>query len=477
MFKSLAKIQELVSFAVALGASRLRRHDADIEGLKTAVSSLINARELSAGDPSEVDSALIATLFNARARELEVERLSNLYESIAGRLAILEFMVTKDDLHYDKKPNDGSLHVDSDVAYDKELVTEFERVLRRDRYRLIGNFSRSKGYFSQVAKEYVRAIRERDILLNERDNWFRERQELARKQLSQSPSNSFVLDFPLELRDLYERISVCIVDVGAQNLASEDHVYSRLVSMRAAHVIGFEPLKEEAIARLHNDPGILMLNHFIGDGAEGVFHISRFNPASSLLEPNQPFLEQFVALGTMCEVVSEERVRTTRLDDLLDVVKDCDFLKIDVQGGELGVLRGATELLKRNIVVHSEVEFAPVYKKQPLFGDVDSFLRSHEFELIDIMKMGYAGYDDLPRPISTSRLMWADAIYFRSPESLSAFGPAKLLKAAYIAHVNYGMYDLAARYLRRLDKLVGSETGKKYGERICGIVQPTEAGE
>jgi FkbM family methyltransferase len=477
MFKSLRKIQELVSFAVALGASRLKRHEADIEGLKTAVSSLVSARGLSAHEPSEADSALMAALFNAKARELEVQRLSNLYESLASRLATLEVSVTKEVQHCDKNANDSSQLVESGFTYDKELVAEFEGILRRDRYRLIGNFSRSKGYFGQVAKEYVQALKERDVLLNERDKWFQERQELIRKQGSQNSLNSVVLEFPSELRDLHERMSVCIVDVGAQNLTSEDHVYSRLVGKHVARVIGFEPLKEEASARLQNDPGILMLNHFIGDGEEGVFHVNRFNPASSLLKANQPFLNQFMALGTMCEVISEERVKTTRLDDLLDVLKDCDYLKIDVQGGELGVLRGAMELLERTIVVHSEVEFAPLYESQPLFADVDVFLRSRGFELIDIMKTGYAGYDGLPRPISSSRLMWADAVYFKSPENLSEFGPMKLMRAAYIAHVNYGMYDLAARYLQCLDELVGSETRKKYGERLCGIVLSREPAE
>jgi hypothetical protein len=199
-----------------------------------------------------------------------------------------------------------------------------------------------------------------------------------------------------------------------------------------------------------------------------MFRVGRFNPTSSLLEPNRAFLSQFVALPEMCEIVSEQLVDTTRLDDLPEV-KDCDFLKVDVQGGELGVLRGARQLLEATVVVHSEVEFAPIYKDQPLFSDVDEFLRARGFELIDVMKTGYAAYDDLPRPITSSRLMWADAVYFKSPESLSNFGPKKLMRAAYIAHVNYGMYDLAARYLRQLDEITGSETRKAYGEKLCAV--------
>jgi FkbM family methyltransferase len=476
MLRQLRKIRELVSLAAALGARRLKRHEADIEGLKTVVSSLVNAKGSAESQIGGIDNGLYAALFNAGARELEMERLSNFYESLAHRVASLEISVNAKD-----KPPPADIvetveQQQPTLPDGSELVATFERHLKRDRWKIFGHFSESRGYFNQVVQEhnqlvqeYVRAVKERDALLNARDEWFRERQSLVRqKGPAKQSSNSLAVTFPPELRDLYEPLSVCVIDVGAQNLASEDHVYSPLVGLRAAHVIGFEPLRDEANTRSASDPNIIMLNHFVGEGGRGMFRVGRFNPTSSLLEPNRAFLSQFVALPEMCEIVSEQLVDTTRLDDLPEV-KDCDFLKVDVQGGELGVLRGARQLLEATVVVHSEVEFAPIYKDQPLFSDVDEFLRARGFELIDVMKTGYAAYDDLPRPITSSRLMWADAVYFKSPESLSNFGPKKLMRAAYIAHVNYGMYDLAARYLRQLDEITGSETRKAYGEKVCAV--------
>jgi FkbM family methyltransferase len=438
MVKPLRKISELVSFAVAVGAGRLKRHHADIEQLKIAVASLVGAKGHVTTQMGGINNELYAALFSAGAREIEVERLSNLYESLASRIATLEMSVN----------------------------------LKEERPQLDlmeGSVTQQSALLNQVMQEYARVVGERDALLNARDKWLRERQALVRQQTAASESlSSLGVAFPQQLRDLYDPLSVCVVDVGAQNLASEDHVYSPLTRAESAHVIGFEPLRDEANARSAYDPNVLMLNHFVGEGGEGRFRIGKFNPTSSLLEPNQAFLSQFVALPQMCEVVSEAPVNTTRLDDLPEV-RDCDFLKIDVQGGELGVLRGATQTLGSTIVVHSEVEFAPIYKDQPFFSDVDIFLRARGFDLIDVVNTGYAAYDDLPRPIASSRLMWADAVYFKSPERLSACGPEKLMRAAYIAHVNYGMYDLAAHYLRHLDEMVGSETRRTYGEKLCEI--------
>lgn len=117
-------------------------------------------------------------------------------------------------------------------------------------------------------------------------------------------------------------------------------------------------------------------------------------------------------------------------------------------------------------MIQKAYEFAPLYKVQPLFADVDSALRAVGFELIDLMNAGYSGYTDLPRPLAQSRLLWAEAVYFKSPERLTALGATKLLRAAFIAHVNYGMYDLAAHYLAYYDKMTGRSTREVYAHAL-----------
>jgi len=66
-------------------------------------------------------------------------------------------------------------------------------------------------------------------------------------------------------------------------------------------------------------------------------------------------------------------------------VTSIDIIWMDLQGGELRALKGMGDLLKTVKVVYTEVEFKPVYVGQPLFVDVDQFMRSMGFRLHKIL--------------------------------------------------------------------------------------------
>jgi FkbM family methyltransferase len=82
-----------------------------------------------------------------------------------------------------------------------------------------------------------------------------------------------------------------------------------------------------------------------------------------------------------------------------------DILKMDIQGGELGALRGAESLLKeRKIrVIYTEVYFLPFYKDQALFGEIAAYLSRFGYVLHGIYSPTFSG--------GTGRLQWADAIF------------------------------------------------------------------
>jgi FkbM family methyltransferase len=164
-----------------------------------------------------------------------------------------------------------------------------------------------------------------------------------------------------------DRRHLLVVDVGAQNLASENHVYTPLRAAGVPHrVIGFEPLAERLEERARGEDGeaLTLLPYAVGDGAEHTLHVNNDDATSSLLPLNDALNRDFEHLSHLA-TVRQERVRTRRLDDVLPPDEPVDFMKLDIQGAELLALRGAERTLARTAVVHCEVEFSPSTSANP----------------------------------------------------------------------------------------------------------------
>mmetsp|Transcript_37218 Transcript_37218/g.69921 ORF Transcript_37218/g.69921 Transcript_37218/m.69921 type:complete len:212 (+) Transcript_37218:997-1632(+) len=207
---------------------------------------------------------------------------------------------------------------------------------------------------------------------------------------------------------------------------------------------------------------------------------------SSLYKPNTELTKRFSHLEEVMRVDSITEVSTTRLDDLVGEIGPIDFVKLDVQGGELDVIRGGTNALQQACVLQTEVEFVPLYKDQPLFADVDTALRAlgfvfHRFAGMAGRTMKPLVLKDNPfQPISQH--LWSDAVYVRDMFTLSSYTPEKLLKLAIILHQVYQSYDVVHHVLVRYEQIAGStliksEAGltlsEAYYQRLTGTPRPS----
>lgn len=261
-----------------------------------------------------------------------------------------------------------------------------------------------------------------------------------------------------------------VVDVGAQPLASEQDVYMPLIRAGPCHVVGFDPFADPGLDRLNGQtvsaerterPHVRILPYFIGNGSKARFHVNAFSPTSSLFPSNLKLMAEFSGLAEICATRSVAEVTTRRLDDVYEI-ESCDFLKIDVQGSDFDVIAHGSRLLDKTLFVHIEAEFAEIYTGQPLFSDIDVLLRSRNFELIDFVKLGRNNYKAFPSSTLRSRLLWSDCIYMKNPATMK--DPCLLLRAAYIAHVNYRKYDLSAHLICLYDALAGTSLRDSYVE-------------
>jgi FkbM family methyltransferase len=255
-----------------------------------------------------------------------------------------------------------------------------------------------------------------------------------------------------------------IVDVGALWLGDEG--YTPLVRAGRARVVGFEPIAEECrVLNQKSNPPNIYLPYAIADGGTRRFHRCNFPMTSSLYEPDLECMGRYHNLPHFCQVEAAWDVQTVRLDDVKETI-GADFLKLDVQGAELDVLRGATTMLESVVAAQIEVEFVPIYRGQPLFAEVDQFLRRHGFMFHRFANMEGRVLQTVHVSHDTEadrrQILWADAVYVRDISTWNQLSTDSLLKFAVIEHELYGSFDFAATLLQIHDQKTGSRLEKAY---------------
>jgi FkbM family methyltransferase len=187
---------------------------------------------------------------------------------------------------------------------------------------------------------------------------------------------------------------------------------------------------------------------------------------SSHLQPNIPFLSRFPHPERF-DVVGSSEVACRTLDDLLGGSGErYDFMKLDLEGGELAVLEGARATLDSCLGLHVEVSFQPIRDTQPLFGDVAGFLAGHGIEFIDfvtLLRWGRDAFDGLGQAV------FADALFLRAPESLIKALPGDPLASrtatVYLAILTiYERFDIALKFLDLMKVADGILTQEKIRE-------------
>jgi len=193
-----------------------------------------------------------------------------------------------------------------------------------------------------------------------------------------------------------------VIDVGAFR---GEFALSSLRAWHQAKVISFEPLEPEprkatrAYARrwkwyavaLGANPGRVTM------------HRNEFIPSSSILPMAELHREAF----PYTRKTEPVKVGQAMLDEFLEEIVSPALLKIDVQGYELEVLKGATEVLTMCDAVIAEVNHEELYAGAATPKEMSEFVEAAGFKWERTL-------DELRHPARESMLLQSDELWVRA---------------------------------------------------------------
>ena len=125
--------------------------------------------------------------------------------------------------------------------------------------------------------------------------------------------------------------------------------------------------------------------------------------SSSLL----PMADRHVESAPGSAYIATERVRTARLDDLWEQLVGAGrpWIKLDVQGFEMHVLRGMGDRISEVRVVETELSLAALYDGAPSWREVVDWLEERGFALAGVEP----GFEDTV----SGRMLQFDGVFIR----------------------------------------------------------------
>ena len=167
----------------------------------------------------------------------------------------------------------------------------------------------------------------------------------------------------------------------------------------------FAPVFCKLEQNFKDDPFVYVQPLALGAAAGRACLYENADPATNSLLPNADNADLFQPGSSACFRAKHE-VQVTTVDDYCckKRISKIDILKIDTQGFDLNVLRGASQSFERQRIsyVLAEVLFVPLYSDQAFFHEVYDFMMKTDFGLIGL-------YECARRPCGA--LAWCDALF------------------------------------------------------------------
>ena len=279
-----------------------------------------------------------------------------------------------------------------------------------------------------------------------------------------------------KLSRLFDGAEMIIADIGARGGVFN---FGNLELIEPwTHYVAFEPDKSEidqietVLQQEKKWKTVTIVPYAISshEGHSKLF-ITHQPGLSSLIEPD-PIVTGIYDKGPLFAIDKEVEVPTIRLDNAAKRFSftNAAMLKLDTQGSELDIMQSGINLLKDSLIaIYIEVMFQAFYKQQPLFGDVDCFMREQGFSIAALNRTHLRRSNFSPEIYSHRDLVWGHALYLRPLESiLSYHAPPKLIGRALALYASFDFFDHAFDLLKSdaVIDLLGEPNCNQYAREI-----------
>lgn len=219
-------------------------------------------------------------------------------------------------------------------------------------------------------------------------------------QIKALEQNSFLISRRLDFWFLYDFLIQSIMETNSINLvldigANKGQFGKSIRGFYSGTIISFEPVSstfQKLQTAASSDPAWRVMQIALGSvERKQEINVSPQDVFSSFLKNNKYCSSQF---GNESVHNETELVSVRRLDKLLeemipDIHNKRIFIKMDTQGYDLEVFKGATGILKSIVAIQSEVSLIPIYDGMPHWTDSISAYEQSGFSVVGMFPVNW----------------------------------------------------------------------------------------
>lgn len=159
-------------------------------------------------------------------------------------------------------------------------------------------------------------------------------------------------------------------------------------------------------------------------------NVLRNHEASTIYQINETLMGRY-SIGSLHDTMGQVNIEVHPLDDVVGTSPD--FIKIDVEGAEFEILKGAKKCLDSCLGIFIEISFKDRYTNAPKYFETMKMIENAGFEMYDIYPEYWKRAPTFPTHKTNHEVVWANVLYIRPGEdviSMMRDHPTKALSIA-----------------------------------------------